>query len=79
MGRALVYSAVASQQERVDDYGKDVAGSGAGKWNGRTILTLGEDYTDLEEGISKTKEQWFGVKNVDLTRMQQTATDFRNI
>ncbi len=77
VGLAVVYSALASQKERVEDYGKDTAGTGAGRWNGRTILTLGEEYTELEEAISKLKPQWFGEKNMKLTRMQQTATDFR--
>ena len=77
VGLAVVYSALASQKERVEDYGKDEAGTGAGKWCGRTILTLGEEYTELEEGISRLKAQWFGDKNLKLTRMQQTATDFR--
>lgn len=77
VGMALVYSATASQKDRVDDYGKDVPGTGAGKWNGRTILTLGDDYTELEEGMARSKGRWFGEKNVDLTRMQQAATDFR--
>lgn len=78
VGLAVVYSAVASQNERVEDYGKDQAGTGAGKWNGRTILTLGEDYTELEEGLSSLKKQWFGEKNERLTRLQQMATDFRS-
>lgn len=77
VGMALVYSATASQEERVDDYGKDVPGTGAGKWNGRTILTLGDEYTELEEGMARSKGRWFGEKNVHLTRMQQAATDFR--
>lgn len=77
VGLAVVYSALASQKERVEDYGKDIAGTGAGRWNGRTILTLGENYTELEEAFSRLKVQWFGEKNTKLTRMQQTATDFR--
>lgn len=76
---ALVYSATASQKDRVDDYGKDVQGTGAGKWNGRTILTLGDEYTELEEGMVRSKGIWFGERNVDLTRMQQAATDFRGL
>ena len=82
VGLAVVYSAVASQKERVEDYGKDGASSsgtdaGTGRWNGRTILTLGDEYTELEEGISRLKTEWFGKRNAELTRMQQAATDFR--
>ena len=62
----------------MEDYGRDEAGiGGEGKWNGRTILTLGEDYTEVEEGIVRLKKVWFGEENERLTRMQQTATDFR--
>lgn len=74
---AVVYSVVAGQIERVDDYGKDTVGTGAGRWNGRTILTMGLDYTELEEVISRLKMGWFGKKNTRLTRKQQIATDSR--
>lgn len=77
VGLAVVFSAVASQKHRVEDYGKDEDGTGAGKWNGRTILTLGDEYTELEEGISRLKPELLGEKNARLTRMQQAATDFR--
>ena len=82
VGLAVVYSAVASQKERVEDYGRDGpycsgTDAGGGRWNGRTILTLGDEYTELEEGLSRSKEEWFGKRNSELTRMQQAATDFR--
>lgn len=76
---AIVFSATASQGQAVEEYGKDKAGSGKGKWNGRSILTLAGTYTELETGIANTKPEWFGRDNLRLTRMQQTATDFRNI
>lgn len=76
VGLAIVYSAVASQQDRAEAYGKDI-GAGAGKWNGRTILTLGEDYTELEEPISRLRMEWFGATNLKLTRRQQIITDSR--
>lgn len=76
---AVVFSAVAHQKQRVEDYGKDEAGTGSGRWNGRTILTLGDEYTELEELIARSKAQWFGGKNLELTRMQQAATDFRGL
>ena len=78
VGLAIVYSAVARQTGRVEDYGKDTAGTGAGRWNGRTILTLGEGYTELEEPIASLRPQWFGETNAKLTRLQQSATDFRD-
>ncbi|MCJ1314164.1 hypothetical protein MMC25_007844 [Agyrium rufum] len=77
VGLAVVYSAVAEQGCRVEDYGKDQAGQGAGKWNGRVIFTLGDRYTELEEGVTLSKRLWFGSENQALTRAQQSATDFR--
>lgn len=77
VGLAVVYSAVAGQSQYVEPYGKDNDREGAGKWNGRTILTLGDTYTELEESIARLRPQWFGQKNTELTRLQQAATDFR--
>lgn len=77
VGLAVVYSAVAKQERQVEAYGKDKGVDVAGRWNGRTILTLGDGYTELEEPIASLKPQWFGKLNTDLTRAQQTATDFR--
>ena len=76
---ALVYSATAHQERRVENYGKDVDGEGKGRWNGRVILTLGKEYTELEEGLAALRPTWFGEYNAQFTRMQQAATDFREI
>lgn len=78
VGLAVVYSAVAQQKQKVESYGKDSDEPVTGKWNGRTILTLGDSYTELEEPLAKLRPQWFGEDNTRLTRMQQTATDFRD-
>ena len=72
---AIVFSATARQEDRVEDYGKDKPGTGAGKWNGRTIFTLGEEYTELEEGISRLKPQWLGKKNTAVMETQQALSD----
>lgn len=77
VAKAVVYSATARQESRVEDYGKDESGTGAGKWNGRCILTLGDDYTEIEGELMRLKKHWWGEKNDHLTRMQQAATDFR--
>jgi hypothetical protein len=80
VGRALVYAATAQQERRVEDYGKDMpATNGPSRWNGRAILTLGTEYTELEEDIAGLRPYWFGRRNTDLTKAQQTATDFRNL
>ncbi len=94
---AVVYSAIATQERRVEDYGKDVAEKEVeerktdvnekeegmrgkkGRWNGRTILTLGEGYTELEEEYSRFRPRWMGEENMRLTRLQQAATDFRTL
>lgn len=79
VGLALAYSATATQQRLVEVYGKDAAGGieRSGKWNGRTILTLGEEHTELEEPIADLRPVWFGWRNASLTRLQQATADFR--
>ncbi len=77
VGLAVVFSAVAKQERQVEAYGKDEGVEVAGRWNGRTILTLGDSYTELEEPIASLRPQWFGKQNTELTRAQQMATDFR--
>ncbi|KAI1074468.1 hypothetical protein F5B20DRAFT_563385 [Whalleya microplaca] len=78
VGRALVYSATAKQTQRVAQYGKDSpVSNGSSRWNGRTILTLGDDYTELEQPHAGLQPYWFGWKNTELTKAQQAATDFR--
>ncbi|KAI1205727.1 short chain dehydrogenase reductase [Annulohypoxylon truncatum] len=79
VGRALVYSAVAQQQRRVQMYGKDDDNNmwKSERWNGRVILTLGNSYTELEEPTADLRPFWFGRENVRKTREQQAATDFR--
>lgn len=82
VGVAVAYSAIATQEHRVEDYGKDVTGEGVGegkgsRWNGRTILTWGEGYTEVEEVYARLRPQWMGEENARLTRLQQGVTDFR--
>jgi hypothetical protein len=81
VGLALVYSAIAMQDRRVQAYGKDEDGGlyKRERWNGRVILTLGNSYTELEEPTADLRPFWFGKENARLTRRQQTATDFRSI
>jgi len=81
VGLAVVYSAVAKEARLVEPYGKDNGDTDdrPGRWNGRTILVLGNTYTELEEPIAKLREEWFGRKNTMLTRMQQAATDTRGL
>lgn len=80
VGLAVVYSAVATEPQKVKAYGKDTAEwkQSPGRWNGRTIMTLGERYTELEGPIADCHYIWFGEQNARETRLQQAATDFRN-
>ena len=77
---AIVYSTVASESCKVQCYGKDSNEwrGESGRWNGRTILTLGDRYTELEEKLSGCQFEWFGCDNLRDTRMQQAVTDSRS-
>nr|A0A023I4C8.1 RecName: Full=Short-chain dehydrogenase/reductase prx4; AltName: Full=PR-toxin biosynthesis cluster protein 4 [Penicillium roqueforti]AGS83385.1 hypothetical protein [Penicillium roqueforti] len=77
VGLAVVYSAVARQPRMVETYGKENVLDLESKWNGRTILTLGEHYTELEEKLADLRPVWFGWRNTDLTKKQQATADFR--
>lgn len=79
VGLAVAYSATAKQTRSVEPYGKDPDEEVLGPWNGRTILTLGDNYTELEEPIAILRPKWLGEKNAHLTRAQQSATDFREL
>ncbi|KAI1208433.1 short chain dehydrogenase reductase [Annulohypoxylon truncatum] len=78
VGLAVVYSATASQSRRVEDYGKDSeATDSGGRWNGRVIHTISDTFTEVEEMLIQTRPQWWGERNIELARKQQTATDLR--
>ncbi|KAJ5874095.1 short chain dehydrogenase reductase family [Penicillium soppii] len=79
VGLAVVYSSSATQLGQVELYGRDPEelANTQGRWNGRTILTLGDRYTELEEPIARLRGDWFGEENKSDTRKQQMATDFR--
>ncbi|ORY66217.1 short chain dehydrogenase reductase [Pseudomassariella vexata] len=79
VGLAVVYSAVATESQKVQAYGNDTDEwkKAPGRWNGRTILTHGELYTELEGPLADSRAVWFGEGNVRETRRQQVATDFR--
>lgn len=78
---AVAYSAVAQESRKVQCYGKDGDEwmHRPGRWNGRTILTLGDTFTELEESLSESRGLWFGHENLAKTKMQQAATDFRDV
>ncbi|KAL4936870.1 hypothetical protein BDV06DRAFT_232952 [Aspergillus oleicola] len=76
---ALIYSAIAIEKRRVEAYGREKeAGKWVtGRWNGRIIMTLGDEYAELEEPISDLRPFWFGPEVFERARLQQAATDFR--
>ena len=77
VARAVMFSVVGMQGRRVEAYGKDDGVKAEGRWNGRTILALGESYTEVEEIIAELRPKRFGEENAKLTRLQQADTDFR--
>ncbi|KAK0618495.1 short chain dehydrogenase reductase [Bombardia bombarda] len=79
VGLAVVYSAVATQANQVEAYGRDDPETvkSPGRWNGRVILTLGDRWTELEEPIAALRPQWFGDYNTEKTAFQQVLTDMR--
>lgn len=79
IGLALVYSAVAHEERKVEVHGRE-SGSKLhtpGRWNGRVILALGDMYREVEEVLADAREIWFGKQFCKWTTMQQAATDFR--
>lgn len=79
VGLALVYSATAHQERRVEVYGKETENDLwiEERWNGRVIVTLGDTYTEVEGPISDLRPYWLGQENLQMTRLQQASTDFR--
>lgn len=79
VGLALVYSAVARQSARVENYaGERLLENGKEeKWNGRVIVTLGDTWTEVEEQLVQLRPKWWGEENEKLTVDQQKMTDFR--
>ncbi|KAE8423446.1 hypothetical protein BDV36DRAFT_279001 [Aspergillus pseudocaelatus] len=64
VGLAIAYSAVALETRQVELYGKDPDTATVdckSRWNGRTILTLGDRYTELEQTISDLRLKWFDL------------------
>ncbi|TKX26516.1 short-chain dehydrogenase-like protein 2 [Elsinoe australis] len=78
VGWAVYFSATAEQDRAVEPYGKDDDHApGLGRWNGRTILTLGDTWTEVEGPLADLKPKWLGEENSKLTRAQQALTDSR--
>lgn len=74
---ALVYSAVAEESRRVEADRKDNDADNIRKarWNGRVILIIDDQYTELEEPIADPRATWFGQANMRLTRAQGTVLE----
>lgn len=84
VGLALVYSATAMQKRKVQVYGRESEGcdlfsqQGEERWNGRVLLTIGDQCTEIEEPLADLRRFWLGEDNLRLTRLQQASTDFRD-
>ncbi|KAF2219242.1 short chain dehydrogenase/ reductase, partial [Elsinoe ampelina] len=78
VGWAIHFSATAQQSRPVELYGKDDDSfMKPGRWNGRTIVTLGDTWTEVGEPRAELKALWMGPENLRLTRAQQILTEFR--
>lgn len=76
---ALVYSAVAQEPRCVDAFGKDDDADCIRKapWNGRVILVMGDQYTELEEPYADSRATWLGPENLRIARAQDALFDNR--
>jgi hypothetical protein len=81
VGLALVYSATALQNRRVEDYGKDkpVSEGFEERWNGRIIHTIGDEFWEVEEKLTDTRNLWWGQKNLELAKKQRVISDLRDV
>ena len=63
----------------MEDYGKDKAEERdrESRWNGRVIVVLGDQYTEVEETYADLRSVWLGEENAKLFRTQQASTDGR--
>ena len=79
VGLALIYSATAQEIRPVEKYGKDqdIGSSYKGRWNGRVILTLGDQFLELEGPRTDFHATWLGAEASRLMKAQQAATDSR--
>ncbi|KAI3328828.1 NAD(P)-binding protein [Ustulina deusta] len=76
---ALVYSATAKQDRRVETYGKEDKADlyKRERWNGRIIYVLGDKFTEIEGPTADLRPYWFGQENHRLVNLQQAMTDMR--
>ena len=73
---ALVFSATAYEDRRVEVYANDgdLRHPTPQRWNGRVIVTLGDTYTEVEESLADLCPSWLGERNTELIRAMQAAT-----
>ncbi|RWA06746.1 hypothetical protein EKO27_g8348 [Xylaria grammica] len=76
---ALIYSATATQDRRVETYGKEKVDDLYKKerWNGRIIYVLGNKFTEIEEPTADLRPYWLGMENDKLVKLQQEVLDVR--
>lgn len=70
VGLALVFSAT-RPAVRTDFVGRETASSRIKRWTGNVILTLGDQYTELEGPFAEWRCAWLGRENDRLIKAQQ--------
>lgn len=75
VGLALVFSAVAKEDSRVEFDLRDDTKEGrpGGRWNGRMIWVVGKHFSEVEEPYVTLREQWLGEEAEEYLRRQQLA------
>lgn len=79
VGLALVYSAIAKQSRRVEQYGQqknDTEDRDESRWNGRVIVTSGERYMEVEEPLAEARPMWLREESDSISKIELVAAEF---
>lgn len=73
VGLALVYSATARASKPIDVHGAETGSESppVKRWNGNVIMTLGDQYAELEGPLRDLRPLWLGQENDSLIKAQQ--------
>ena len=74
-----MYSAIAMQSRRVEEYGQgksEAEDRDESRWNGRVIVTSGERYMEVEESLAQSRPLWLREESDTLSRIELVAKNF---